>query len=135
VLAGDVAFRLYDTYGFPLDLVQDALREEGLKLDIPGYEAQMQVQRETSRAAWTGGAAGEIPAVYQELAEEPPTEFLGYKTLERRQRHPISYQKRRAGGPGPGRGGSGDYHRGHPFLRRGRRPGGGHGGYLRGGLP
>jgi alanyl-tRNA synthetase len=39
------------------------------------------VQRETSRAAWTGGAAGEIPAVYQDLAEEPPTEFLGYKTL------------------------------------------------------
>jgi alanyl-tRNA synthetase len=81
VLSGEVAFRLYDTYGFPLDLVQDALREEGLKLDIPAYEAQMQVQRETSRAAWTGGAAGEIPAVYQELAEEPPTEFLGYKTL------------------------------------------------------
>jgi alanyl-tRNA synthetase len=81
VLSGEVAFRLYDTYGFPLDLVQDALREESLLLDIPGYEAQMQVQRETSRAAWTGGAAGEIPAVYQELAEEPPTEFLGYKTL------------------------------------------------------
>ncbi len=81
VLSGEVAFRLYDTYGFPLDLVQDALREEGLKLDIPGYEAQMQVQRETSRAAWTGGAAGEVPAVYQELAEEPPTEFVGYKTL------------------------------------------------------
>jgi alanyl-tRNA synthetase len=81
VLPGVVAFRLYDTYGFPLDLVQDALREEGLDLDIPGYEEHMQVQRETSRAAWTGGAAGEIPAVYQELVEEPATEFLGYKTL------------------------------------------------------
>jgi alanyl-tRNA synthetase len=81
VLPGAVAFRLYDTYGFPLDLVQDALREEGLELDIPGYEEHMQVQRETSRAAWTGGAAGEIPAVYQELAEEPATEFLGYQTL------------------------------------------------------
>ncbi len=81
VLPGTVAFRLYDTYGFPLDLVQDALREEGLDLDIPGYEVHMQVQRETSRAAWTGGAAGEIPAVYQELAEETATEFLGYKTL------------------------------------------------------
>ncbi|MGQ9689129.1 MAG: alanine--tRNA ligase [Desulfobaccales bacterium] len=81
VLSGEVAFRLYDTYGFPLDLVQDALREEGLQLDIPGYEKHMQVQRETSRAAWTGGPAGEIPQVYQELAEEPPTEFLGYKTL------------------------------------------------------
>jgi alanyl-tRNA synthetase len=81
VLPGAVAFRLYDTYGFPLDLVQDALREEGLHLDIPGFDAHMQVQRETSRASWQGGAAGEIPAVYQELAEEPPTEFLGYKTL------------------------------------------------------
>lgn len=81
VLPGAVAFRLYDTYGFPLDLVQDALREEGLEIDIPGYEEHMQVQRETSRAAWTGGAAGEISAVYQELAEEPPTEFLGYQTL------------------------------------------------------
>jgi alanyl-tRNA synthetase len=81
VLPGAVAFRLYDTYGFPLDLVQDALREEGLGLDIPGYEEHMRVQRETSRASWQGGAAGAIPAVYQELSEEPPTEFLGYKTL------------------------------------------------------
>ncbi len=81
MLPGAVAFRLYDTYGFPLDLVQDALREEGLGLDIPGYEEHMQVQRQASRAAWQGGAAGEIPAVYQELAEGPPTEFLGYKTL------------------------------------------------------
>ena len=81
VLPGVVAFRLYDTYGFPLDLVQDALREEGLDLDIPGYEEHMQVQREASRASWQGGAAGETPAVYQELAEEPPTEFLGYQTL------------------------------------------------------
>ena len=81
VLPGAVAFRLYDTYGFPLDLVQDALREEGLDLDIPGYEEHMQVQRETSRASWQGGGAGEIPAVYQELDGESPTEFLGYKTL------------------------------------------------------
>jgi alanyl-tRNA synthetase len=82
VLPGGVAFRLYDTYGFPLDLVQDALREAGLGLDVPGYEEHMEVQREASRASWQGGAAGEVPAVYQELAEEPPTEFLGYKTLE-----------------------------------------------------
>jgi alanyl-tRNA synthetase len=81
VLPGAVAFRLYDTYGFPLDLVQDALREEGLDLDIPGFDAHMQVQREASRASWQGGAAGEIPAVYQDLADETPTEFLGYKTL------------------------------------------------------
>jgi alanyl-tRNA synthetase len=76
-----VAFKLYDTYGFPLDLVQDALREEKLALDLKGFEAHMQRQRETSRQAWRGGLGEEIPAVYQELAEWPATEFLGYKTL------------------------------------------------------
>ena len=81
-LPGEVAFKLYDTYGFPLDLVQDALREEGLGLDLPGYEAHMRRQQETSRASWQGGLGEEIPAVYQELAAEPPTSFLGYETLE-----------------------------------------------------
>ncbi|MBW1990729.1 MAG: alanine--tRNA ligase [Deltaproteobacteria bacterium] len=80
VLPGEVAFRLYDTYGFPLDLVQDALREEGLDLDYEGYEAHMRRQRETSRAAWKG-AGEEIPEVYVELAGWPPTRFLGYETL------------------------------------------------------
>jgi alanyl-tRNA synthetase len=82
VLPGEVAFKLYDTYGFPLDLVQDALKEEGLALDYAGYEAHMQAQREASRAAWRGGAGGEIPQVYQELAEWEPTQFLGYDALE-----------------------------------------------------
>ncbi len=81
-LPGEVAFKLYDTYGFPVDLVQDALREEGLGLDLEGFEAQMRVQRETSRQAWRGGAGEEIPAVYQELAGWPPTQFLGYDALE-----------------------------------------------------
>jgi alanyl-tRNA synthetase len=81
VFPGDVAFKLYDTYGFPLDLVQDALREEGLTLDLQGYEKHMAAQRAASRAAWQVGTAGEIPLVYQELAGEPATEFLGYDTL------------------------------------------------------
>jgi alanyl-tRNA synthetase len=81
-LPGEVAFKLYDTYGFPVDLVQDALREEGLGLDLEGFEAQMRVQRETSRQAWRGGVGEEIPQVYQELAAWPPTQFLGYDTLE-----------------------------------------------------
>jgi alanyl-tRNA synthetase len=79
-LSGEVAFKLYDTYGFPLDLVQDALREEGLALDLEGYEAHMQRQREASRAAWRG-AGEEVPEVYVELASWPPTHFLGYETL------------------------------------------------------
>jgi alanyl-tRNA synthetase len=82
VLSGEVAFKLYDTYGFPLDLVQDALKEEGLQLDYEGYEAHMKVQREMSRAAWRGGVGEEVPPVYIELAEWPPTHFLGYEALE-----------------------------------------------------
>jgi alanyl-tRNA synthetase len=80
-LPGEVAFKLYDTYGFPLDLVQDALREAGLGLDVAGFEAQMKRQREASRAAWRS-AGEEIPEVYQELSSWPPTRFLGYDALE-----------------------------------------------------
>jgi len=82
VLPGEVAFKLYDTYGFPLDLVQDALKEEGLGLDLEGFEARMRRQREASRQAWRGGLGEEVPPVYQELAEWEPTKFLGYDTLE-----------------------------------------------------
>jgi alanyl-tRNA synthetase len=82
ILPGEVAFKLYDTYGFPLDLVQDTLREEGLVLDLEGFETHMQAQREASRQAWKGGLGEEIPQVYQELAEWPPTQFLGYDALE-----------------------------------------------------
>jgi alanyl-tRNA synthetase len=81
-LPGEVAFRLYDTYGFPLDLVQDALKEEGLGLDLEGFDAHMRRQREASRQAWRGGLGEEIPAVYQELAGWEPTKFLGYDTLQ-----------------------------------------------------
>jgi alanyl-tRNA synthetase len=80
VLSGEVAFKLYDTYGFPLDLVQDALREEGLNLDYEGYEKHMRRQREASRAAWKG-AGEEVPEVYVDLSSWPPTHFLGYETL------------------------------------------------------
>jgi alanyl-tRNA synthetase len=82
ILPGEVAFKLYDTYGFPLDLVQDSLREEGLVLDLEGFEELMRAQREASRQAWRGGAGEEVPPVYQELAQWPPTHFLGYEALE-----------------------------------------------------
>ncbi len=82
ILPGEVAFKLYDTYGFPLDLVQDSLREEGLVLDLEGFEANMQAQKEASRQSWKGGPGEELPPVYQELAEWPPTQFLGYDTSE-----------------------------------------------------
>jgi alanyl-tRNA synthetase len=82
ILPGEVAFKLYDTYGFPLDLVQDSLREEGLVLDLEGFEAHMQAQREASRQSWKGGQGEELPPVYQELAEWPPTQFLGYDAMQ-----------------------------------------------------
>jgi alanyl-tRNA synthetase len=82
ILPGEVAFKLYDTYGFPLDLVQDTLREEGLVLDLEGFEAHMQAQREASRQSWKGGPGEEIAQVYQELAQWPPTQFLGYNALQ-----------------------------------------------------
>ncbi|MFZ5447075.1 MAG: alanine--tRNA ligase [Thermodesulfobacteriota bacterium] len=82
ILPGEVAFKLYDTYGFPLDLVQDTLREEGLVLDLEGFEAHMQRQREASRQSWKGGPGEELPPVYQELAEWPSTQFLGYDATE-----------------------------------------------------
>ena len=82
ILPGEVAFKLYDTYGFPLDLVQDTLREENLVLDLEGFEDNMKRQREASRQSWRGGATGEVPPVYQELAQWPPTHFLGYEALE-----------------------------------------------------
>jgi alanyl-tRNA synthetase len=82
ILPGEVAFKLYDTYGFPLDLVQDSLREEGLVLDLEGFEEHMRRQREASRQSWRGVAAGEASPVYQELAQWPPTHFLGYESLQ-----------------------------------------------------
>ena len=82
ILPGEVAFKLYDTYGFPLDLVQDSLREDGLILDLEGFEEHMGRQREASRQSWRGGADGEAPPVYQELAQWPATQFLGYESLE-----------------------------------------------------
>jgi alanyl-tRNA synthetase len=78
-LPGDVAFRLYDTYGFPLDLTQDALREQGRAVDVAGFEAAMDEQRRRARAAWSGSGEAGPEAVWFELAGTvPPTEFLGY---------------------------------------------------------
>ena len=80
-LPGDVAFRLYDTYGFPLDLTQDALREEGRSVDVAGFEAAMAEQRVRARAAWSGSGDAATEKVWFELREQAgSTEFLGYST-------------------------------------------------------
>ena len=80
-LPGAVAFRLYDTYGFPLDLTQDALREQGREVDLAGFEAAMEEQRARARAAWAGSGEAATERVWFELKEKVgASEFLGYST-------------------------------------------------------
>lgn len=78
-LAGDVAFRLYDTYGFPLDLTQDALRGKGMNVDTAGFEVAMEKQRAEARKSWAGSGDGADEKVWFQIAEKTgATEFLGY---------------------------------------------------------
>ena len=78
-LAGDVAFKLYDTYGFPLDLTQDILRGQGKTVDTDSFDAAMQQQRERARAAWTGSGEKATGKIWFDIKEKVgPTEFLGY---------------------------------------------------------
>ncbi|HKR87033.1 MAG TPA: alanine--tRNA ligase, partial [Phenylobacterium sp.] len=83
VLSGETAFKLYDTYGFPLDLTQDAVRAKGLTVDLDGFDAAMARQREQAREAWTGSgqvaAAAEWFAIRDRLG---PTDFIGYEEIE-----------------------------------------------------
>ncbi|PLL13275.1 alanine--tRNA ligase [Tabrizicola sp. TH137] len=80
-LPGGAAFKLYDTYGFPLDLTQDALREKGRAVDVQGFEAAMAEQRAKARAAWSGTGEAKDAKIWFELAEaHGATEFLGYDT-------------------------------------------------------
>ncbi len=78
-LAGEVAFRLYDTYGFPLDLTQDALRPRGVAVDLPGFNVAMEKQKEEARRAWKGSGEAATEDVWFEVKEDiGATEFLGY---------------------------------------------------------
>ncbi|MDQ1079015.1 alanine--tRNA ligase [Pseudoroseomonas cervicalis] len=80
-LPGDVAFKLYDTYGFPLDLTQDALRGEGKAVDVAGFEAAMAEQKKRARAAWAGSGEAATETLWFDLKEKlGATEFLGYST-------------------------------------------------------
>ena len=80
-LSGETAFRLYDTYGFPLDLTQDALRARGLSVDIEGFNAAMERQRAEARRAWAGSGEAATETVWYGLRERiGATDFLGYET-------------------------------------------------------
>ena len=82
-LAGEVAFKLYDTYGFPLDLTQDALRGKGLLVDTDGFATAMERQRAEARKAWAGSGEAATETIWFALRERVgATEFLGYDTEE-----------------------------------------------------
>ncbi|GLS23754.1 alanine--tRNA ligase [Labrys miyagiensis] len=81
VFSGDVAFTLYDTYGFPLDLTQDALRARNITVDEESYKAAMAQQKAKARAAWAGSGDAATETVWFGLKEQVgATEFLGYET-------------------------------------------------------
>ena len=80
VLPGEIAFKLYDTYGFPLDLTQDVLRAEGKSVDTSGFQKGMERQKAEARAAWAGSGESKTDPIWFELHEKfEATEFLGYK--------------------------------------------------------
>src|SRR6185503_1661243 len=81
VFSGDTAFKLYDTYGFPLDLTQDALKSRGIAVDMAAFEAAMAKQKEEARKAWKGSGEAATEAVWFEVKEKAgATDFLGYDT-------------------------------------------------------
>jgi alanyl-tRNA synthetase len=83
VLSGEVAFQLYDTFGFPLDLTNDVLQEEGMSFDEEGFKAQMELQRQKSKQAWQGIGEGKAREVYRRLLNEGiRAEFAGYEETE-----------------------------------------------------
>ena len=80
-LPGEVAFKLYDTYGFPLDLTQDALKARGLGVDVEGFNAAMNRQKAEARKSWAGSGEAATEKIWFELREKHgATEFLGYST-------------------------------------------------------
>ncbi|MEQ1695876.1 MAG: alanine--tRNA ligase, partial [Hyphomicrobiaceae bacterium] len=81
VFPGDVAFKLYDTFGFPLDLTQDALRARGISVDQSAFSAAMDEQKKKARAAWKGSGDAATEAIWFEIRERTgATDFLGYDT-------------------------------------------------------
>ena len=80
-LPGAAAFKLYDTFGFPLDLTQDALREQGRAVDTDGFVAAMEAQKAKARAAWSGSGQATDATVWFDVADKHgTTDFLGYDT-------------------------------------------------------
>jgi len=82
VLPGAAAFRLYDTYGLPVDEQEEMAREYGLSVDREGFEREMEQQRERARASWRGAEKAQTAPVYHRLLAQGRTRFTGYDSLE-----------------------------------------------------
>jgi alanyl-tRNA synthetase len=82
VLPGKELFRLYDTFGFPLDLARDIAEERGVRLDESGFEQEMAGQRARAQASWKGGRREAEATIYGDLAGEHATDFRGYEATE-----------------------------------------------------
>ena len=82
-LSGEIAFKLYDTYGFPVDLTEDVLRSKGHVLDMEGFQKCMKVQQEVARNSWAGSGAKETDAIWLSIKDhQKNVEFLGYEKNE-----------------------------------------------------
>ncbi len=83
IFSGKVAFKLYDTYGFPLDLTEDVLKENNKKVDISDFNIEMEKQKEMSKKSWKGDNDNENQIFWHKIIQEiKPTTFIGYDTLE-----------------------------------------------------
>ena len=81
-LPGDVAFKLYDTYGFPIDLTADILRGKNIDLDYKGFEESMNLQKDTARKSWSGSGDKETDEIWLKLKEgEGDNTFIGYENM------------------------------------------------------
>ena len=79
-VSGATAFKLHDTYGFPIEVTKEVAEEQGLGVDTEGFDREMQAQRERARASWKGGAEAGVADTYRRLLDDTgPTEFLGYR--------------------------------------------------------
>ncbi len=81
-LPGASVFKLYDTFGFPVDLTADVLRGRGMSVDTRGFESAMSEQKSRARAAWKGSGDAAVDEVYQRMAKDLATSFCGYQSLE-----------------------------------------------------
>jgi alanyl-tRNA synthetase len=82
-LPGLVAFKLYDTYGFPVDLIEDIVRDEGIGIDLQGFDEAMEIQRQKARDAWKGSGEEDLKGEFKRLlADGVETTFVGYHDLE-----------------------------------------------------